>query len=169
MTREYNMGSQSRTQQFVHQYKSISIGTDVYGNATLFCGYGPNFQLNLPDNVLAIKSLNMRISAKFDPAETNPGFDYITINGIPFFTYFYTELAYNLTVDWVADPTTHLLNASIDLSSQIPRIQIFPGEAGNQPYLTFGIGAPNNNPFSSLTNQLLLWKFDIIYTTQGIR
>lgn len=156
------MGAQTRNQEYTYQYKNVTITNQQ------FCGYGPNLQINLPDNVLAIKGLFIRVVAQFDPAESSKTISEFILNGVPAFTFQYKGTTSTVPVNWQAN-ASNILDARLDLQGQLSKLHIFPGAAGNQPYIIMGMGLNGTTTYSSTTNQILLWKIDLTYTTQGIR
>lgn len=153
------MGGQTRHQEYRYQFKTIAIA------AGKDCGYGGTLNFNLPAGFIEAKNLYAHVRLKFGASEPTGNRKLKAIGPRVFAADFVTQPLMK-QVNLTADATTREIDLKIDLTDLIPNLQITPPALGIQGYFDIGLLYPNA---LSGTVDILLWKLDLIYTTQGIR
>lgn len=170
------MGTKTRSQEYTYQYKSMNIG----GSSTQpvpFCYWGAAFQVNLPENILAIKKLSSHLIIQFATAlrdGTTIGSQYKKLLNIGGVKSSIVNGQYTISggaqLNIAADSNGYV-NASVDLTSVLSNMPIQPSTAFNQPYITIPFYVPlaPDGSYYNNAGDIITWKIDMEYTTLGIR
>lgn len=153
------MGSQTRNQEYRYQFKTIAIGNGKD------CGYGGQLNFNLPADFIEAKNLWAHVRLKFNASEPSGNRKLKAIGEKIFAADFVTQPKMK-QVNLTADPTTREIDLKIDLTDILDDLTINPPALYQQGYFSIGLLYPNA---LSYTVDILIWKLDLIYTTQGIR
>lgn len=156
------MGGESRKQEYTYQYKSVSIAN------VQACGYGPSMQISLPSDLISIKSLWFRAALQYGSAETYKQVQTLAWNSISRGSFYYNTHYMQVPVNFTANATTNIVDFTFDATGLLPKTYIYPPNGTNpSQYILFGIENPGG--LMSALGTIILWKVDIVYTTQGIR
>lgn len=152
------MGGITRHQEYRYQFKTIAIanGKD--------CGYGGRLNFNLPADFIEVKNLYMHLRVRFNASEPS-GNQKIKAVGPRIFSADFVTQPLMKEVNLTADVNRYI-DLKIDLSDLIPNMEIVPPALYQQGYFNIGVLYPNALTY---TVDVLIWKLDLIYTTQGIR
>lgn len=147
----------SRNQEYTYQFKTISM------QGGKMCGRGGTLNFNLPSNLLKRKNLWVHIKIQFDSSEP---IDNRKVIGIGQKTYPLDGpqpkmLPLNLSAD-----VNRIIDIKMDLTSILDLLDIIPPSLGNQGYFNVGVQLPYNLIYFA---KVMIWKMDLIYTSQGIR
>lgn len=157
------MGQRTRNQEYKYQYKNLSVSNYQ------MCGYGPSLQVSIPNDLIAIKSLWMHVVAFFDPAVEPTGnrqFNSLALNSIAGGSFFFSSQYQQLPLGKVADGSGYV-DFQLDLTHLIPKLYFYPTDTDSSPYFIMGLEPPSL--LTGGTSKIMLWKLDLIYTTEGIR
>lgn len=152
------MAQFQKPQAFPYSYKSISAPIDKVWQ---FPEIG--ISMALPQNLLQIEQLRMRVRITFDPSlsAAQQTLNRIRVQQINVTT---GVLIKNVLIPLNKASVSNVLDFVYDLTTFIDK------QNTNIIWLGFG-GSPDNfavNPYFSTTNTLKLWKVDMGYTSKGI-
>jgi len=155
----------TRNQEYIYQYLTVAAAQ------LFFCGFGPRLSVNVPKNLLEIKSLCVHAILLFDatvPASYRKLY-YIggeaIINTYPL-TGLATDQLAMIYVNRSADANRRI-DITVDISHLIDKLIIDDGDSYSSAHFDLGLVTDLGN--NNVGGTLELWKVDMIYTTKGIQ
>lgn len=152
------MGGTTREQEYKYQFKTIAI------NNGKDCGYGGTLNFNLPANFIEAKNLWAHVRLRFDVAEPTAN-QKLTAIGPRTYSANPTNQPLMKPLNLVADANREI-DAKVELTDYIKKLIINAPALGNQGFFNIGVSYPI---LLTANVTILIWKLDLVYTTQGIR
>lgn len=154
----------TRNQEYIYQYLTVAAAQ------LFFCGFGPRLSVNVPKNLLEIKSLCVHAILLFNATVPLSYRKLHYIGGQMVFNTEFNGVAADqpamIYVNRSADANRRI-DITVDISHLIDKLVIDDGDSYSSAHFDLGLVTDLGN--NNVGGTLELWKVDMIYTTKGIQ